>query len=308
MRTLALGSRDVVDREYDRQGWIGSIGLHIMVLLALLLVRHYAPEPVTLTEFTLLDEPVAAAAPAAHSPAQAREAQKTKVEQAAPDPAPKPLRYQREDPGKVKPKPQAPDIAQDQMAQRLQALRQSRRSLAVDTPDPNALLVQPAAAPAPTPSNGSAELVRDSKASAPAPAPLRRAGHQISAPRLAAAVPTRDPLPKAAHPEIDTTVRRTLGDVSLVGAAADRPLLEHPMPLYPEWAKDSAVEASVTLVFVVLPDGHVKENVLVEKTSGYQDFDERARRALLEWRFAALPAGSTTEQWGAITLRYRLHD
>ena len=79
-------------------------------------------------------------------------------------------------------------------------------------------------------------------------------------------------------------------------------------PEYPEWAKADAVEGSVRLYFVVLPDGRVKENVLVQKTTGFEDFDDNAVAALRSWRFAPLGAGRTGDQWGTITFRFRIVD
>jgi TonB family protein len=102
--------------------------------------------------------------------------------------------------------------------------------------------------------------------------------------------------------------RRTLAGASLAGPIADRPILSFVRPVYPEWAKRDGVEGSVTLDFTVLPDGRVKENVMVQKTAGFADFDQNAMTALSGWRFQALPAGKTGEQWGAITFHYRLSD
>ena len=71
-------------------------------------------------------------------------------------------------------------------------------------------------------------------------------------------------------------------------------------------AQREGAEGSVTLYFIVRPDGSIKENVLVQKTAGFEDFDENARAALRAWRFAALPRGQTGEQWGTITFHFRL--
>ncbi len=106
----------------------------------------------------------------------------------------------------------------------------------------------------------------------------------------------------------DATARRTLAGASLSGPIADRPIVSYRRPVYPEWAKRELVEGSVTLYFVVLPDGRVKENVMVQKTAGFADFDESARVALLAWRFEPLTAGKTGEQWGTITFHFRLRD
>jgi TonB family protein len=104
------------------------------------------------------------------------------------------------------------------------------------------------------------------------------------------------------------TARRELAGMRLIGPIADRPIVSYVAPHYPEWAKREAVEGSVTLYFVVLADGRVKENIVVQKTAGFEDFDENARAALRTWRFQPLRGGRTGEQWGTITIHYRLTD
>ena len=59
---------------------------------------------------------------------------------------------------------------------------------------------------------------------------------------------------------------------------------------------------------MVRADGTVRENVLVQKTAGFEDFDEGARAALRAWRFQPLRDGRTGEQWGTITFHFRLRD
>jgi TonB family protein len=112
----------------------------------------------------------------------------------------------------------------------------------------------------------------------------------------------------AVAPEGDMHVKRTLAGAQLAGPIADRAVLAHVTPEYPEWAKRDGVEATVTLYFVVRPDGSVKENILVQKTAGFGDFDDSARAALAAWRFAPLGSGRSGEQWGTITFHFRLKD
>ncbi len=96
------------------------------------------------------------------------------------------------------------------------------------------------------------------------------------------------------------------GDILIEGPAADRPVVASVMPAYPDWARRQAVEAAVTLQFTVLPDGRVREDVRIEKTGGFRDFDDRAVAALRQWRFASLAGGDAAGQWGTITFRFRL--
>jgi TonB family protein len=104
----------------------------------------------------------------------------------------------------------------------------------------------------------------------------------------------------------DVHARRTLAGAQLAGPIADRAILHSVTPAYPDWAKRDGVEAAVTLYFIVRADGTVKENILVQKTAGFGDFDDSARMALAQWRFEALRGGRTGEQWGTITFHFRL--
>jgi TonB family protein len=106
----------------------------------------------------------------------------------------------------------------------------------------------------------------------------------------------------------ESTARRNLAGATLMGPIADRAVITYATPTYPDWAKHDAVEGSVTLYFVVRPDGSVKENVLIQKTAGFEDFDENARVALRAWKFEPLRGGRTGEQWGTITFRYRIRE
>lgn len=149
-----------------------------------------------------------------------------------------------------------------------------------------------------------AEMARvDPPAGVPAPrrgAPIRRA--EISVASIAApAVPDRRPT------EALEEISQQIGPgISLAGPVSDRALISYERPAYPDWAKESGVEVTVELLFTVLPDGRVKENIQVARTSGYRDFDLRAQSSLRHWRFENLGNGATGEQWGRIEFNYRL--
>ncbi len=125
---------------------------------------------------------------------------------------------------------------------------------------------------------------------------------------VVAATPSGISSAPAAQPDAASQAVRNLGGATLKGLVADRRVLEHTMPLYPAWATTEAVEATVTLYFLVMPSGLVKENVQVQKTAGYQDFDRNAVEAIRHWRFETLTGVDAREQWGTITFRYRLND
>ena len=204
----------------------------------------------------------------------------------------------------------------DLLDERLDAIDRdgkSRTRIASLIPAPNVGIPAPAGLPGPgdRPNAIPATLRRTAEpvGGGTAPVALRRLEEDRPAvkPALAAAVVD---VPSSEAPEPVTSSgrdARKLAGADLVGPVADRAVVHYRVPDYPDWAKRDAVEGSVTLYFLVLPDGRVKENVLVERTSGFADFDTRAIEALLEWKFVALRSTpSSNEQWGRITFNYRL--
>jgi TonB family protein len=165
------------------------------------------------------------------------------------------------------------------------------------------------ATPAPVRGMMQTELKREAGVQS-TPRALTRGQEPQRRPVAAASVATPAPVEqrRAADLDFDKVSRRSLHGAELSGEIADRPVLSHALPVYPEWATTQAVEGRVTLYFEVLPDGRIKENVQVRKTAGFADFDQNAMAALRQWRFAPLPDGATADQWGTITFRYRLRD
>ncbi|MBM4119044.1 energy transducer TonB, partial [bacterium] len=93
--------------------------------------------------------------------------------------------------------------------------------------------------------------------------------------------------------------------MTLSGPILDREVLASQAPGYPPAAKQQGWQGTVSVYFTVRPDGSVKK-VLVEQASPHQVLDEAARRCLEHWRFSPLPAGATAEQWGVLTIVFRL--
>lgn len=305
--TQAIEFRE--DAELRKKGWLGSVVVHGVVMLLLFLYPRFVSADAPLTEFTWLEdsgmaeERVEVPIP----PVQSAAVQPEIKEQPTPQPT-SPAKFERteaED-AVVEPKPQSLAARDDRMSDRLAALRDNRPNIAVETPKSNSLLTAPATE-VPTASANKEKLVRQSSAQKSPPSILRRDQNLSRTPTLATVKPTTSVRQSAVvPPDADLTVKRNLAGAALAGPAADRPVRNYIMPQYPEWAKTEGVEGSVTLGFVVLPDGRVKSNVMVHRTSGYQDFDQRAQEALRMWRFESLPAGSTEEQWGTITMHFRL--
>jgi len=202
--------------------------------------------------------------------------------------------------------------AADRVSARLAAMREDASvpvANASAASAPSAIWSTPAAAPGGGGQGQALCLTRGGKGEGGAPLALGRGGGADMTPALAqaAGAPGVVSAPAVA-PEGDSHVTRTLAGAQLAGPIADRAVLAHVTPEYPEWAKRDGVEAAVTLSFIVRPDGSVKENILVQKTAGFGDFDDSARAALAAWRFAPLGGGRTGEQWGTITFHFRLKD
>ena len=287
-----------------------SVGLHALLFAFVLApkpAREAAPE---LTEITLLN-------PGDLEPAAAGEPQAATAHQNEPSPGARiPVASDesfRRDADRAEVSPDADALsAADRVSARLAAMREDASvpvANASSTAAPSAIWSTPAATPGAGGQGQALSLTRGGRGEGSAPLALGRGGGSDLSPALAQAggAPSVSAAPAVA-PEGDTHVKRTLAGAQLAGPIADRAVLEHVTPEYPEWAKRDGVEAAVTLYFVVRPDGSVKENILVQKTAGFGDFDDSARAALAAWRFAPLGGGRSGEQWGTITFHFRLKD
>ncbi len=88
------------------------------------------------------------------------------------------------------------------------------------------------------------------------------------------------------------------------GDIAGRQILVAKKPPYPRWAQEQGLEATVTIYFVVRPDGTVKDNLIIERSSNYPELDQLAKEALLQFKFA--PISGSDDQSGYATFRYML--
>ena len=287
-----------------------SFVLHVLLLLWIMTIKSVDSELPVVTEITLLEPgDLEAAAPSAPAPTPSAPGQVTTrgmTTKSSED-----IHFRRTaDRGDISLDPQSDVTVADRMASRLAALQsQSRPTTVGSASAPTSLFgTSPATVAGPGTGTSAVKLNRGGVgggtalelsrgATAGAPAALAPAG-------LPAGKSEADAPAKAG----ESTAQRTVAGASLMGPVADRPVLFHSLPVYPEWAKREAVEGSVTIYFVVRPNGSVKENVMIQKTAGFGDFDENARVALRGWRFEPLRDGRTGEQWGTITFHFRLRD
>ena len=289
----------------------GSMGLSVIAHAALFAWLILAPHPEQVrekvTEISFLEGSDATDAAAAAAPAAAQETSPgTMVAETETQ------HFRRESHrAEVDPTPQSSSL-DDRIQARLASMQttSSRPSSGVTPSAPPAMWNAAPAVPGGMGGGGSAPAsMSRGGGGGVSPMPLVRGtgGH---APSLAMAPAPATEHSEASQParESGSTASRTLAGATLMGPIADRAVLLHVAPEYPDWAKREAVEGSVTLYFVVRPDGTIKENVLVQKTAGFGDFDDNARTALRAWRFEPLREGRTGEQWGTITFRYRIRD
>ena len=97
---------------------------------------------------------------------------------------------------------------------------------------------------------------------------------------------------------------RAAGTVTAPGINAA--YLRNPAPRYPDAARRSGDQGTVTLRVQVARDG-VAARVAVEKSSGSPHLDAAALEAVKAWRFSpARRGGDTIESWMLVPIVFRL--
>ncbi len=318
MKKRGLEKDALHSRARSRESLGISVVVHMLIFLWLGLTQAGSGELAGLTEISFVEETDPAGIPDAAPPMAQKTTSAAPVQEVS-------LKASREtkaehferalERGADAPRPQSSRAVTDLLDERLDAIDRDGSSttrIASLVPAPNVGIPAPAGLPGPgdRPNSTPGTLARSNPGGGVgnAPVALRRLeGNPAAKPVMASAV-IDAPVSEAPAPATNSgRGARNLAGANLVGPVADRAVVHYRVPDYPDWAKRDAIEGSVTLYFFVLSDGRVKENVLVERTSGFSDFDTRAIDALLEWKFIALPASPTTnEQWGRITFNYRL--
>ncbi len=91
------------------------------------------------------------------------------------------------------------------------------------------------------------------------------------------------------------------------GPLSGRMVVYKDIPSYPEWVEKEGIEAGVSVHFVVLSNGMVKDNIYVVRTSGYPFLDKLVMEALRHWQFASLEGDLYgKEEWGVLTFYFSL--
>ena len=287
-----------------------SMCAHLLLMMWLVVLKPAVEQKPEFTEITLL-EPGDLSAPARAPAAPAGPEVK-----GMPRPSARESRFTRaRTDADIAPEPQSVTAVSDRIAARL-ATMQSREPLSVSgvstSGAPSGLLGAPAGVTGGQGSGpASVSLTRGGSGTGSGPAlNLTRGGTGtgVGPAVVSTGLPSDASATSAPARGSESSARRSLAGALLMGPVADRPVIQYTKPVYPEWAKRDAVEGSVTLYFVVRPDGTIKENILVQKTAGFEEFDDNARAALRAWRFQPLSGGRTGEQWGTITFHFRLRE
>jgi TonB family protein len=307
---IILNQEFAATKERFQKTLIISFAVHLAIFAWLMLRQTISPVSEGIVEISWLD-PAPVPSPPQPKPVQAKPEPVKEAERVHPSRTEEKF-LRRQQPAVAEPTPQELTANRDMVKKRVAALAVSKpvtSSLTSVPPSSSSLLKS---APVEVAERGRRPAAVDLKredSSPTKPAPLKRGPITTTrtAPALAT-VPQEKSTAAASVPDMESVARRTLEGAELAGEIANRPVIEHTMPTYPEWAKTQAVEATVTLYFVVLPDGRVKENIQVQKTAGFLDFDRNATTALAQWRFQALTGGAANEQWGTITFRFRLRN
>ncbi len=101
--------------------------------------------------------------------------------------------------------------------------------------------------------------------------------------------------------------KTTIGQgFEVAGPVGDRKILRRKLPEYPSWAEEKGITAMVRIYFTVKPDGTIRSNIRLERSSGYTELDKLAKEALMNWRFSSTSASSGEEAWGVITFKFTL--
>jgi TonB family protein len=284
-----------------------SVAIHALVVLWLILYRTVAPPPPALTEISWI-EPVAITPP---KPSVTVNVTKPAVRRELQSPKQTPAHFVRKTTtSDFAPQPQDRAVTEDKLKRTLarmerKAVKSNTRISGIAQAEHMTKTSLASVTNRESTGQESIKLSREAKSS-PNPIALTRTNPAAKAAPVTLTKPPEQKVTQAKISDENSTAQRIIDGAKLVGPVADRPLISYRKPVYPEWAKQDGVEATVNLYFIVLPNGRVKENILIQKTSGFRDFDESAIEALRTWKFEPLKGGETGEQWGSITFDFRL--
>ncbi len=93
--------------------------------------------------------------------------------------------------------------------------------------------------------------------------------------------------------------------ITISGPLSSRKITCKPVTPYPLWAQERGLTATISVQIAVNPDGTIKENVFVIKTSGFGSWDRLVIDSVRQWKFASIQ-NSGIVQTGIITFNFIL--
>jgi TonB family protein len=109
-----------------------------------------------------------------------------------------------------------------------------------------------------------------------------------------------------AQSESAATKKKAGQGFQISGKLENRTILKKVIPQYPAWAEEQGIIGTLRLYFTVTPEGAVRPNIKVTKTTGNPQLDQIGIDALKQWSFVAQPGNEDDVQWGIITFTFSL--
>ena len=94
--------------------------------------------------------------------------------------------------------------------------------------------------------------------------------------------------------------------MTVSGQIVGRKIVRSSPPQFSAEARRKGWEGVVAVHFTVMPDGRVKDNMYFEQTSAHRDLNRAAMAAIKQFQFEPLASNNRIEQWGVITIVFRL--
>jgi TonB family protein len=111
--------------------------------------------------------------------------------------------------------------------------------------------------------------------------------------------------PSKEEAEIKKAPTKSTTKITISGPLSSRQITYKPTTPYPVWAQERGLTATISVQIAVNPNGTVKDNVFVIRTSGFGSWDRLVIDSVRQWKFAAIQ-GSGVVQTGIITFTFVL--
>jgi len=111
--------------------------------------------------------------------------------------------------------------------------------------------------------------------------------------------------PSKEEAKIKKAPSKSTTKITISGPLSSRKITYKPTTPYPRWAEERGLTATISVQIAVNPNGTVKDNVFVIKTSGFGSWDRLVIDSVRQWKFATIQ-GSGIVQTGIITFSFVL--